>query len=415
MNTPVFLQMKKAHITKRRSKKARERRLNWRHFDFLLAITVAALVCFGLVTIANATGGVFIEEGSGIFSVLDDMDWTYTRLQAIWFGVGCVVCIITVWLDYKLFMKLSELIYWGSVALLAMVLVMGKVAGGTQGWYKITESRSFQPSEIAKLALIITLAKQLSRYPKGITRWLDLMKVLVRVGIPLVLILLQPDLGTALVYVFVTVIMLFVSGIRPLLMGTLMVGGVGAVIPAWKYVLTSKQKERLLVFLDETNIDPLGAGYNVRKSKMAVGSGQMTGKGLFSPGAMSQLEYIPAQHTDFIFAVAAETFGFVGATTIIALFALMIFRMIHLARCTKDRFGSLMVIGVMAMMMFHIVENIGMCMGVMPVTGIPLPFMSYGGSAMLTNMIAIGLCLNVGLRRKVDEGIFVDEDEEDEG
>lgn len=133
MNTPVFLQMKKAHITKRRSKKAREDRLNWRYFDFLLAVTVAALVCFGLVTIANATGGVFIEEGSGIFSVLDDIDWTYTRLQAIWFGVGCVICAITVWLDYKLFMKLSELIYWGSVALLAMVLVLGKVAGGHPG------------------------------------------------------------------------------------------------------------------------------------------------------------------------------------------------------------------------------------------------------------------------------------------
>ena len=139
----------------------------------------------------------------------------------------------------------------------------------------------------------------------------------------------------------------------------------------------------------------------------------MFGKGFFSPGAMSQLEYIPAQHTDFIFAVAAETFGFVGSACIVALFALMILRMLHLARSTRDRFGSYLVLGVMAMFMFHIVENIGMCMGVMPVTGIPLPFMSYGGSAMLTNMIAIGLTLGVGLRRKQEKTIFVEEEEEE--
>ena len=413
MNTPAFLQMKKENMTRRRSRGNQEKKLSWRNFDFLLVVTVFALVGFGLITIANATGGVFIEEGESLLSVAGEIDWTYTRLQATWFAVGCVLCAITVCIDYKIFMKLSELLYWGSVAMLALVLVMGKVAGGTQGWYQITESRSFQPSEVAKLAIIISLAKQLSQYPKGIRRWIDLFKVLIRVGIPLVLILLQPDLGTALVYVCITAITLFCSGTRPLLMGTLVVGGVSAVIPVWKYVLTNKQKERLLVFLDETNIDPLGAGYNVRKSKMAVGSGQMTGKGLFSPGAMSQLEYIPAQHTDFIYSVACETFGFAGGVSIIALFALMIFRMMHLARSTKDRFGSIMVLGVMAMMMFHIVENIGMCMGVMPVTGIPLPFMSYGGSAMLTNMIAIGLCLNVGLRREVDKNIFVEEEDED--
>ena len=412
MNTPVFLRMKKENMKRRRSK-GKETHLSWRNFDFLLALTVCALVGFGLLTIANATGDVFIEEGENLLSVAGEVDWTYTRLQATWFAVGCVLCAITVCLDYKIFMKLSELLYWGSVAMLALVLVMGKVAGGTQGWYQITESRSFQPSEVAKLAIIISLAKQLSQYPKGIRRWIDLLKVLIRVGIPLVLILLQPDLGTALVYICITAVTLFCSGTHPFMMGTLVVGGVGAVIPVWKYVLTGKQKERLLVFLDEKNIDPLGAGYNVRKSKMAVGSGQMTGKGMFSPGAMSQLEYIPAQHTDFIYSVACETFGFAGGVSIIALFAVLIFRMMHLARCTKDRFGSIMVLGVMAMMMFHIVENIGMCMGIMPVTGIPLPFMSYGGSSMLTNMIAIGLCLNVGLRREVDKSIFVEEEDED--
>jgi rod shape determining protein RodA len=413
MNTPIFLQMKKAHIFQRRKRKDREHQISWKNFDFLLVLSVFALVGFGLLTILNATGGVFLDEGESITTVLDGIDWTYTRLQAMWFAIGCVMCAIVVALDYKIFYKLSELIYWGAVALLAFVLVVGKVAGGTQGWYKITENRSFQPSEIAKLALIISLAKQLSKYPKGVQRWLDLLWVLIRVGIPLALILLQPDLGTALVYLFITLVVLFASGIRPLLMGTLVAGGVGAVIPVWKYLLTSNQKKRLLVFLDEANIDPQGAGYNVRKSKMAVGSGQMMGKGMFSPGAMSQLEYIPAQHTDFIFSVAAETFGFVGATAIIALYALMIFRMLHLARSTKDRFGSYMVLGVMAMMMFHILENIGMCMGIMPVTGIPLPFMSYGGSAMLTNMIAIGICLNVGLRRRKEKSVFIDKEDDD--
>jgi len=413
MKNPLLAQLKKEHLFARRGKLGLDAPLSWRNFDFILALTVVALVLIGLATILNATGGLTLEAGERILDRADEIDWTYTRLQATWFLLGCVLCVIMIWIDYRFFFRLAELAYWGSVALLALVLVLGKVAGGTQGWYKITESRSFQPSEFAKLALILILAKQLSQYPKGMARWVDLLKVLIRVGIPLALILLQPDLGTALVYLVITVVLLFAASIRPLMMAALAAAGVGTVIPAWKFVLTSKQKERLLVFLDEINIDPLGAGYNVRKSKLAVGSGQLWGKGMFAQGALSQLEYIPAQHTDFIFSVAAETFGFVGGAIIIGLFGLMIIRMIHLARATKDRFGSYLVLGVMAMMLFHIVENIGMCMGVMPVTGIPLPFISYGGSSMLTNMLAIGMVLNVGLRRKTDQGIFIEEDEED--
>ena len=150
----------------------------------------------------------------------------------------------------------------------------------------------------------------------------------------------------------------------------------------------------------DPSLDPSGAGYNVTMAKQAVGSGQLWGKGMFASGSMTQLDYIPEQYSDFIFASAAETWGFVGAMALILLYAILIFRLLWLSRQAADRFGTLIVVGVMSMMLFHVVQNIGMCLGIMPVTGIPLPFVSYGGSAMITNMLAIGLALNVGLRRR---------------
>lgn len=368
------------------------------YFDWILVALVVALVAVGFVLQINATGRPTAPGDASLAEKLASADWTYPRLHVLWFGLGCLLGAVAIAISYHFYGRVKELIYWVNVALLAVVLVVGKVAGGAQSWFQVLGNRGFQPSEIAKLALIITLARQLADMPKGVQSFRQLFPVLLRVGIPLVLICAQPDFGTAMVYVVITAVMLYGAGTNWKFMTGLTLSGIAAFIPMWMFLITDKQKARFLVFLDPT-LDVTGAGYQVRMSVAAVGSGQITGKGLFAPGAMSQLDYIPQQHTDFIFTVAAETWGFVGSILILLLYAALIWRLIQLSMQAGDRFGQLIILGVTAMILFHIVENIGMCLSVMPMTGIPLPFLSYGGSSMWSNTLAIALALNVGLRR----------------
>ncbi|NLG37337.1 MAG: rod shape-determining protein RodA, partial [Clostridiales bacterium] len=369
-----------------------------KYFDWPVAILVLALVAIGILMIANATGKPIAEEGSGWLEVITSMNLKPTLLNGLWFVLGIGLVAVVLMFDYEVYGRLSPLIYWANIALLAAVLILGTVRNNAQSWFTLGE-RAFQPSEIAKLAIIITLAKQLSRYKNGVTTLRELLPVLLHVMIPLVLIMLQPDYGTAMVYVFITAIMLFASGTRLWIMSALTVSGVASMIPLWKYVMSNIQKKRFLTFLNP-DLDPWGAGYNVVQSKMAVGSGQITGKGFFNKESLTQLDYIPYSHTDFIFSVTGETLGLIGTLTVVALYTLLIFRLLWLSRQAYDAFGSYIIIGVMAMMMFHIFQNIGMTIGIMPVTGIPLPFISYGGSNMWTNMIAIGLVLGIGMRRR---------------
>lgn len=370
----------------------------WKYFDWPIALLVLALVTVGLIMIANATGKPIAEEGSGWLEVITSMNLKSTLLNGLWFALGVGLVAVVLMFDYEVYGRLSLLIYWANIALLAAVLVLGAVRNNAQSWFALGE-RAFQPSEVAKLAIIITLAKQLARYKNGVTTLRELLPVLLHVMIPLVLIMLQPDYGTAMVYVFITAIMLFASGTRLWIMGALTVSGVASMIPLWKYVMSNIQKKRFLTFLNP-DLDPWGAGYNVVQSKMAVGSGQITGKGFFNKESLTQLDYIPYSHTDFIFSVTGETLGLIGTLTVVVLYTLLIFRLLWLSRQAYDAFGSYIIIGVMAMMMFHIFQNIGMTIGIMPVTGIPLPFISYGGSNMWTNMIAIGLVLGIGMRRR---------------
>ena len=217
---------------------------------------------------------------------------------------------------------------------------------------------------------------------------------------PLLLVLRQPDWGTAMVYIAIVAGMLFAAGLD-WRFGVVGVSGFLASIPLlWNFVLNEFQRERVLVFLDPSR-DLQGSGLQVLKSRVAIGSGGLFGKGFFQEGALSQLDYIPEKHNDFIFAVAGETMGFVGCLVIVALFLVLILRMMQQAGRARDRFGMLVIVGVVSMFLFHIFENIGMTIGLMPVTGIPLPFLSYGGSNMLTNMIAVGLVLNIAMRREL--------------
>jgi len=373
---------------------------SWKYFDVPLVATVLALFIIGALMVGNATGSN--ETGSSDWrSVLASLNTNTVRLHVTWFLTGLALAAVVVYFDYYVYRELQPIIYWGAVALLALVLVAGRTVFGATSWFRIGE-RGFQPSEIAKIALIITLAKLFAQYPDGIQTLKELARVLFYVAIPLVLIVAQNDLGTGMVFMFTTIVLLFVTGTNWKFLAGLGGLGLAALYPIW-LVLSEEQKGRILVFLDPS-LDPLGDGYNVIMSKMAVGSGGLTGKGFFAPESLSQLKYIPVQSSDFIFSVTAETAGFFVSALVILLYMFLIIRMLVMSRRTFDRFGSYIIVGVLAMMSFHIFENIGMALGVMPVTGIPLPFFSYGGSSMWTNMLAMGLVINVLMRRK--RGLF---------
>lgn len=368
-------------------------------FDWILAILVLALMVMGLLMLSNATGKPDIAYGdSSWLDYVDAMDKDVLIKHLIWFALGCVLAGIIMYFDYKVYWQFANLAYIVSLILLICVIIFGEEQYGQIRWEIGIGDTELQPSEVAKLVLIIILAKDLARLENGIETLKQLFVVLIKVAIPLVFILWQPDIGTAVVYIFITAVMLFVGGTKMWILYTMLGAALVSVVPIWQ-ALGDTQKLRILTFL-QPELDPTASGYNVIHSKMAVGSGQMVGKGFFNPTAMSQLNYIPVQESDFIFAVTGETLGFWLTSFVIILFAALILRMVILASKVENRFGSLLIIGVAAMMFIHIFENIGMAMGIMPVTGIPLPFFSYGGSAMITNMMGIGLVECVWRQRK---------------
>lgn len=265
---------------------------------------------------------------------------------------------------------------------------------------------SLQPSEFAKIVLIITLAKIIDMFKKKETlnKPQNILLILLVIALPTFLIIKQPDYGTAMVLLVTTAIMLFIGGIKMrYVIGAIIATAI--IIPvAYNYVLPKHAKDRIQVFLNP-ELDPRGAGYNIIQSKLAVGSGQFWGMGLFN-GNQTQLGLLPMKTTDFIYPVISEEMGFIFSSLVIILFIALLIRIINISKTSKDTFGSLICIGVFAMIFSHFVENIGMSMGLLPITGIPLPFISYGGSSMLTNMIAIGLVMSVASRRK--HNIFSD-------
>jgi len=371
--------------------------------EWVTLLLVLALFAIGFLAIMNATGAPGDVEQGDWKTIFSRMNWTTLGLHTLWFVTGAALAAFVALVDYRFYGRISGFIYLASLAILVVVLAVAEVVYGATSWIDTVFGRTIQPSELAKLALIISLAKQLSQRTSatGTLSLRDYLFILFQDGIPLALIVLQKDLGTAAVYLVITVVMLFLAGAR---MWMLLVTGAsagGAFVAAWMLDLLSDiQKNRILVFLDPS-LDPDVAGYNLGKAMMAIGSGQLTGKGFFAPGAMTQLAYIPVQTKDFIYAVIGETFGFLGTATVILLFAALLVRLFWLSGEVRDRFGSLMIAGVGAMLGFHAIESIGMCIGAMPITGIPLPFISYGGSNMWANLLGIGLVLSVCLRNKL--------------
>ena len=368
-------------------------RLSKPHFDWPLLIAGYMLALYGVlaITIAN------YDPSLGADRSLQDlvMDANNGRLQLMWVVVSMVVIAIIMTIKYDIIGRLWPVIYSVDVLLLGLVLTTSKI-NGVKGWFQFLD-RTFQPSELAKLALIITLSKALTKYPdRPIPNFRYFIYICMHFGIPALLILLQPDVGTLMVFCVIFVALLFVSGVEMRWMITLGCLVASGITPVIFYLASTNNFRwlRLVAFIHPES-DPTGSSYQIVNSKITVGSGGLYGKGAWAEGPLTHLNYVPENHTDFIFSVVGETLGFVGAMVLLILYAFVIYRMLLLAFHTNDKFGQLIIVGVMAMLLFHVFENIGMCIGVMPITGIPLPFISYGGTNLVVNMAGIGLVLNV--------------------
>jgi len=354
-----------------------------RDVDGVLLGTTILLIAVGLVVLASATA-----------SLGGPAEYVRTRLFHLTLAAVAMVAVLAV--DYRRWAGGGRVFYLANLALLGLVLVVGVTRLGATRWIPLGPFGGFQPSELAKIALILTLARHLADRPPPASVP-AFVPYLAHAGLPILLIVAQPDLGTAMVMGAILLGMLFVAGARLGAMASL--GGLALMgMPFLWSVLHDYQRQRLLVFLDP-GVDPLGAGYALAQAKIAVGSGQLWGKGLFA-GTQNLLRFIPEQHTDFIFTVIGEELGFIGASAVLVLFLIWIWRALRISAAASDRLGRLIAGGIAAMVVFHVFVNVGMTVGLMPITGIPLPFLSYGGSSLLAMSLATGLLLNVGMRRR---------------
>ncbi len=357
----------------------------WRNFDWVLFGLAALLTVIGIIVIYSTS-----FKAANLAAPAD------AAKQLVFALAGLVGLVVAARMDYRGWSKLTPILYILMVASLLLVLVTGKTALGATRWIDLGFFQ-FQPSEFAKLVMIIVLAKFFSTNYDFMDNPRHILVSLLYVGVPAALVMLQPDLGTALVLLVIWLVMAIVAKIR-LSFLALMFGAGLAAIPAVIPLLHPYQRARLEVFLNPA-ADPLHTGYNVVQSTIAVGSGQLYGRGL-AAGSQSQLNFLPSQHTDFIFAVLSEKMGFVGGMLVIALFMALLLRGLQIASQSQDRLGVFIAAGVVTMLLFHLFINIGMNLGLMPVTGIPLPFLSYGGTSLLVSLTAVGMLESIAVRRK---------------
>jgi len=349
-----------------------------------LAFAALLLAAVGLATVHSASSELAVD---------------YLPRQAIWVGIGLVLLLAAMSIDYRVLLDLSLTLYIFSLILLGLVLVLGDVRGGARSWF-VVGPWQFQPSELAKLATTLFVARFLSEIDQPVLTLRQIATVVGIVAAPMLLIVVEPDMGGAAMFVPLLAGMLLIAGVklRYLLIAAVVATSVG--FGLWTFGMQEYQRERVITFLQPER-DPLGSGYHIHQSKIAVGSGQLVGKG-YMQGTQSQLRFLPARHTDFILAVLAEEWGFLGVATVLGLFALYIRSGARIAMRARDRSGILVVVGLLSVFCFHVLYNSAMVIGFLPITGIPLPFLSYGGTFMLYNFTATGIILGVDLRRYVN-------------
>ena len=356
----------------------------WRRLDHFQPLLAGMLAVLGLMTVFSAHA-----------------DW---GRQVLWVILGAAAYSAASSFDYRRLRSLALGLYAGMILILLAVHLVGHSALGARRWLSVA-GFPLEPSELSKLLLVVVLAAYLSRAERLSDRlsWRAFGGALLLVAPPACLILTQPDLGTTIVFVGVLVGMLFLAGASTWQLFSLVIAG-GVALPLLPYLLHGYQRRRLEVFLDP-NQDPLGAGYNLLQARIAVGSGGLFGQGWLH-GLQGQLGFVPERATDFVFAIFAEEFGLLGSLVLLALFGTLLIRLLRTAAVSRDRFGELLAGGVFVMILVQVVENVGMNIGVLPIAGIPLPLISYGGSATIAMLAALGLVQSVAMRRRtVDEPV----------
>lgn len=376
-----------------------------RNLDLLFILFTFLLLAASLLILSTAS-----------INVMKSDPLHYVRSQTVWILTGLVIAVVIAVIDYQKWQRFRWWIYGLNLALLLAVIFFGDTAKGATRWIYFTNSIGIQPSEFAKIFIILTFADFLTERKGRLNNFKDFVAPFLFVLVPMLLIFKQPDLGTTLVFAAIFVGMMFVAGANPKKFGGLLLTGVVVVgvalwlhfstnLPGWlqwaqglPLPLQDYQLNRLVIFMDPV-ADQAGDGWHILQSLWAIGSGGLWGKG-YRGGTQGQLNFLPEHHTDFIFSVVGEEFGFIGTITLLFLFLIFLLRGIYIALRARDTYGLLISAGIVSMFTFHILVNVGMTSGIMPVTGIPLPLISAGGSAMWSNMAAIGLLLSVNLRHR---------------
>ncbi|HYK35654.1 rod shape-determining protein RodA [Alloacidobacterium sp.] len=364
------------------------RLITFRDFDWTLLGFVMVLSIISILEIYSAT--------------LHTKFVGFHKMQMLWLLSGLAAMFIFSVIDYHILVDFIHWIYGFCVVSLVAVLAVGTKVLGARRWIKLPGGIHFQPSEWVKLVLIVAVARYFVGLSGRELSWKDIFKAMAMVGVPMLLVLKQPDLGTALTYSPILIVGLFLGGIDWKKAGIILLVGLLAVGVVWKSgkVLKPYQKARLTSFMNPDN-DPQGTGYQIRQSLIAVGDGGVFGRGA-TKGTQTQGDFLPIPYTDFIFAAFCEEHGFIGAMVVLLLYFLILMRLIQNAQTAADLPGTLIVMGVVAVLIFQIAVNIGMVIGLMPVTGIPLPLMSYGGSSVLFTFLALGMVMNVRMNRFVN-------------
>ena len=372
---PIYLDLKKSSNTN-----------YFRQMDYLILVLVLLLSTIGIFVLNSAL--ISFDDGTAMFTK-----------QLVLMLIGFVVAILLARFDYSDYKVLGFLLYVTSTLLLILVKFTSSNVLGAAMTLKLPVIGTFQPSEIAKITFIMVIAVFLSRIKDGEGRiFANLVKLVLYACIPILLIVDQPDYGTAMVFLFILIVMLYVFGVKLRYFLFSAVGSVPILLFIWNFLLNETRKSRIITFFTPgaANDD---TAYQIKRAITTIGSGQFQGKGLFS-GPQTQKSMVPIKESDFIFTVVAEELGFIGALVVITLFILLLIRCIYIAHNSRDTYGMLLTAGITGMLGFHFIENIGMNIGKLPITGIPLPFFSLGNSAMLTNFIAVGIVLSVSMRKR---------------
>ncbi len=377
-----------------------ENRRTRAHIDIPLILLVSAMSLFGVLAVCVAT---FSPSSTAETWLAHIVESSSAMRQCFFLMLAPIIVVVILNIPFHIIRRFTKLAYLGGTLLVLFTWVTNG-AEGVKAWTDVIWGYTIQPSEFIKLAMILMLAQELAKDERPMSTLKDFIRIMLLVLVPGVIILLSGETGSLIVIIFFAAVMMFFSNVNMKLILTLGAAFVLSILAVYGFVVATGIEDyrinRILAFLNP-EISPLEDAYQMRQSQIAIGSGGATGIGRFVDGAISQLNYVPADWTDFIYSTIGEAWGFLGCSLVLVMYLLILLRMLYLARFTYDKFGMLIIIGVMGMLLFHVFENIGMTLGLMPITGIPLPFLSYGGSNMTTNMGGIALVLNVTKNRSL--------------